>query len=75
MTKFDLLAVFDLTATILLLVWSTNLLVTTLKLRAEEKAEAAAMTAKRRRRAERYRRRLIKHNREVLWEALRRNLI
>lgn len=75
MTKFDLLAVFDLTATILLLVWSTNLLVTTLKLRAEEKAEAAAMTARRRRRAERYRRRLIKHNREVLWEALRRNLI
>lgn len=75
MTKFDLLAVFDLTATILLLVWSTNLLVTTLKLRAEEKAEAAAMTARRRRRAERYRHRLIKHNREVLWEALRRNLI
>ena len=75
MTKFDLLAVFDLTATILLFVWSTNLLVTTLKLRAEEKAEATAVTARKRRSAERYRRRLIKHNREVLWEALRRNLI
>lgn len=75
MTKFDLLAVFDLTAAILLFVWSTNLFVTTLKLRAEERAEAEAMTAKRRRSVERYRCRLINHNREVLWEALRRNLI
>lgn len=75
MTKFDLLAVFDLTATILLLVWSTNLLITTLKLRAEERAEAKTKAVRRKRAAARYKRRLIKHNREVLWEDLRRNLI
>lgn len=75
MTKFDLLAVFDLTATILLLVWSTNLLITTLKLRAEERAEAKTKAARKKRAAARYKRRLIKHNREVLWGDLRRNLI
>lgn len=75
MSKFDLLAVFDLTATILLLIWSLNLLITTLKLRAKEKAETKAAIQEERRLAEACLRRLIRHNRELLWEELRRNLI
>ena len=75
MSKFDLLAVFDLTATILLLVWSFNLFVSTLKVRAKEKAEVREAIQRERRLTEAYFRRLIRRNREALWEEFRRNLL